>query len=79
MLELKQHIINYWLQYYSKTKWPFVRRLQIAKAMNENIDNALRELRDEKKIILRRGISDVLVVYVGDEKILSEIKNLLNS
>jgi len=79
MTELKQHIINYWLQYYSKTKWPFVRRLQIAKSMDENIDNALRELRDENKIILRCGISDVLVVYVGDEKILSEIKNLLNS
>jgi len=78
MNELEQNIIDCWLEYYKRTLWPFVTRRYIAKKLNANIDNALRKLRDEKKVSLRRGKNDVLVMYMGDEEIVKENKNLLN-
>lgn len=77
MNELKQKVVEYWLSEYRRTKWPFVKRHDIANALGENVDDAIRELRKESKIILRQGINDVLVVYVFDVEIYDEIKHLL--
>lgn len=77
MNELKQKVVEYWFTEYNRTKWPFIKRLDIAKALGENVDDAIRELRKESKIILRQGVNDVLVVYVFDGKIYNEIKELL--
>jgi len=81
MTELKHKIITYWLEEYHARRWPFVGRIQMAKSLGEdmeNINKALKELWKEKKVIFRKGVNDALVIYVGDQKILAEIKNLIN-
>ncbi|MGI6337883.1 MAG: hypothetical protein ACOXZV_00705 [Bacteroidales bacterium] len=78
MNELKQQVIDYWLKSYKAKRWPFIQRLMIAKALGRNINIALRELAKEKKVILKRSINDVLVVYVGDKQILNEFKHYIN-
>jgi hypothetical protein len=81
MTELKHRIIDYWLQEYRARRWPFVGRIKIAKAMGEsmeNINEVLKELWREKKVMFRKGVNDALMVYVGDQEILAEINNLLN-
>ena len=81
MTELKHRIIDYWLELYQSIRWPFVQRIRVINALkenNENINNALRELWKEKKIIFSKGVNDALIVYVGDQEILAEIKDLLN-
>ena len=78
MNELKQHIIDYWLDQYRAKGWPFISRLKIAQALDRDINEALRELAREKKIILKRSINGVVVVYVGDKKILNEIEQYIN-
>lgn len=80
MTELKHRIINYWLEEYRARRWPFVGRIQMAIALGEgmeNINNALKELWREKKVIFRKGANDALIVYMGDQKILAEIKDLI--
>ena len=81
MTELKHKIITYWLEEYHARRWPFVGRIQMAKSLGEdlgNINKALKELWREKKVTFRKAVNDALVVYVGDQKILAEIKNLIN-
>jgi hypothetical protein len=81
MTELKHKIIDYWMEQYHARRWPFVGRIQMANSLGESLENtntALKELWREKKVIFRRGVNDTLVIYVGDKKIMDEIKNLLN-
>jgi len=81
MTDLKHKIIDYWLEEYRARRWPFVGRIQMANAMGDDlqsINEALKELWMEKKVIFRKGVNDTLIVYVGDQKILAEIKDLIN-
>jgi len=80
MTELKHKIITSWLDQYHARRWPFIGRIQMANSLGEpleNINKALKELWKEKKVIFRKGVNDALVIYVGDQKILAEIKNLI--
>lgn len=80
MIELKQDIINYLIEQYKITRWPFVQRIQLAKDLNKGINEvntALNELFKEKKIIHKKGVNDALVAYTGDKKMLNEIKHLI--
>ena len=80
MTELKHKIITCWLDQYHARRWPFIGRVQMAKSLGEdlgNINKALKELWREKKVIFRKGANDALVIYVGDQKILNDIKYLI--
>jgi len=80
MTDLKHKIIDFWIDQYKITRWPFVGRIQMANTMGEdlqNINTALKELWREKKVIFRKGANDALIVYMGDQKILAEIKDLI--